>query len=181
MKKLIITLFTTLTIISCTQNDEIDQQLELNKHIKLKKNTSDISNDFFKMGVTNVIVKKESNTIEYNFNTKKNFFINGKSVDLSKYTFQFSNNFLTIKNHSYFKLSIVNNKPYVVSDMYTGIINYNNKLFTNTNFNILLFAMKEITTPYEQKFNSKQLLKYQIKDVGFGIPIICMLLVVVEV
>jgi hypothetical protein len=161
--KLTLGILTTLTIVfSCSNetdlmNNPITENLELNQKIQLNNTTTMVSNNFLNMGITEVVVENKSKIVLYKVKTQKTFYLNGENIDLSTYNIVVENNFISIKNDNSFKLSVYQNKPYVVSGSYSGFPK--SDFYSNKNFNILLFFMKEIITNDEFKLNSKTFLK----------------------
>ncbi len=158
--KFTVIMFTTLVVIfSCSENtDLIDtefnnlKKLELNQKIELKETSTNISNNFFNIGVTKIVVKNTSKHISYKAKTQKTFYMNGEIIDLSNYNVILEGNSLYLENDNSIKLSIYQGKPYVISNSYMGFPKERD--FSNKKFNILLLFMKEIVTKNEFKLNA---------------------------
>jgi hypothetical protein len=160
MKKIIVGLFSFLFIvvivISCNdsynENQKIDKY-ELDKLVSLKKSTDNVSDIFLNMGVTEINVSHESNSVVYNAKTEKDFNLNGENIDLSNYTVILKEGKISLISNPSFELTIYQNQPYIVSPSYTGftVEDY----FMDKDFNLLLLFMKEITTEIDCKISAQ--------------------------
>ncbi len=149
-------------VVSCNHDNIVNEnlaqneELELNIQNKLLESTSEVSSIFLNMGVTEINVTNMTTSKIYSFVDKKSFYINGESVNLSKYEIVLENNMIHLNTNDNLNLSIKNNKPYIVSDSYVGFPN--DRFYNSIDFNILLLTMNELITEVELKFDSNDFL-----------------------
>lgn len=89
---------------SCNESDSsIDENTILNnfeliENVKLHESTTFVSDDFLKMGVSKIIVNKNSEATIFKVKTEKSFILNGEMVNLSNFNIIFKNGMLYMKN-----------------------------------------------------------------------------------
>ncbi len=174
MKKITLTIVTLLAVLivfqSCRKEEENYKHLaynfnEITDRVALKTSTKRVSDIFFNAGVVEVLVsKRDKDKFIYNFQTKKYFYINGEKVDFKNIQIIFDKNFIYLKNDPKFKMSLIDNKPFVVSNNYVGFPKP--EFYHNSTFNILLLFLNEMITVGSDKEESE--IKIQNKNVDGG-------------
>jgi hypothetical protein len=158
-----------LLFASCNQNGENgtllqNSDFELNTKNKILATTSKVSIDIMNMSVTGInVVYKEKETI-YSFKSKKTFYLNGKNRNLSDYEIILANNTINLKTDNNLRLSMKDNKPYIISEKHVGFPN--ESFYISSEFNILLLVMKELVAELDLKFGSAEYLSNSLTKSG---------------
>ena len=165
-------LIVSILCYSCSQDDINSDKLnseffELNRNVTLKETTSNVSNLMLNMGVTAIKVSGTSNSTLFEFNTAKEFRMNGKSIDLSNYAVILENGKISLKSNSNLSLTLLNDQPYIISSEYSGFIK-SEDIFDKTDFNILLLFMKELVTDNSNKVDAKAIISTDLSQKTSG-------------
>lgn len=164
MRKLA-TLIITLSIVlyACSEDslntaDIKNEKFDLTERVVLNETTANVSNLFLNMGVTGVIVTKNSKSTLFEFETKKTFILNGNTINLSNYSVIFEDEMISLNSNRNLKLTLLNGQPYIIKPNHYGVINDDQDNFKSIEFNILMFFMKEMTTSKSLKIDTSYLL-----------------------
>lgn len=128
--------------------------------------TSFVSDLLFNLGVIGINITNNTESILYEFRTKKSFKFNGEFVNLSNYTILFENGMLSLDTNSELKLTLVDNQPYIIKPNYSGFLDNNSDNFRNLELNILLLFMKEMIITNDIKINTLELLDAEYSQRG---------------
>jgi len=183
MKKIIfglIATFSFLYLLSCSTDNDIEKENNINnsltfkttnyqlkEKITIEKTTSKVSQLFLNMGVVEVKVSERENLTEYGFTTKKMFGINGEGTDFKDYKITLYDGMISISSNSNIKLTILENKPYIITPSYEGFLN-SGKYIDDKNFNLLYLFMTELITPESSKTDASNINSVYSRGCSFG-------------
>ena len=183
MKKIIFGFIASLAlfnIVSCTTDNNIEKKNTINNSLAFNKTnyqlkdkitisqtTSKISQLFLNMGVVEVKVSKMENFIEYGFTTKKMFGINGEGTDFKDYKITLNDGMISISSNTNIKLTIFENKPYIITPTYEGFLN-SGEYINDKNFNLLYIFMNELITPESSKIDAGIIDNVYSRGCAFG-------------
>lgn len=183
MKKIgfgLIATFTFFYLLSCSTESNIEKDndinnsfsfkttnYQLNDKITIKKTTSKVSQLFLNMGVVEVKVTEKENLTEYSFTTKKMFGINGEGTDFKDYRINLCDGIISISSNSDIKLTILENKPYIITPSYEGYLKPG-EYIDDKNFNLLYLFMNELLTPESSKTDASNIDNVYSRGCSFG-------------
>ncbi|UZO79310.1 hypothetical protein NBT05_10040 [Aquimarina sp. ERC-38] len=150
-----------------TANNIENNNFELDTNLTLTKSTSKVSNVFYNMGVTNIKLVKESNSVLYKFQSVKPFITNGKLINISDYLIRFEKGMIYLQSNSDLKITLLNGKPYMQSSEYSGYINEETSP-NSVELKILLLFMREMTTSSKNKINAELVINDVEGKLGCG-------------
>lgn len=158
-KKSLILLICGLSLVNCSNSDSnlIEGISEVNpdlmSKITISKSTENVSTLFFNAGISSVNLEKHENVMFINANknnlskeTYSKILLNGIETELSEFEIILRDQFISLSNDLQTKLTLVNNKPYIVTKDYSGLIGEKPELLENQNVLVLLMFLNEIVT-----------------------------------
>lgn len=155
----LLVLFTVSNLfISCNtesfEDNSINQKkFELNSKNLLTKSSTLVSPLFLNMGVKSIKVIDHSDFLSYNFETVKLFGMNKENINFSDYTIILKDDLLFIESNPDLKLTILENRPYVITPIYEGFAE-DIGFFNQIDFNILWLFMNEMILSLENKIDA---------------------------
>lgn len=183
MKNTLILFFFLTLLSSCSQEDNNEKlknksfssssstfrttNYQLEEKITIAKTTSKISQLFLNMGVIEIKVNNLEEMIEYSFTTSKMFGINGEGTDYKNYKITLNEGMISISSNSNIKLTIIENKPYIITPSYEGFLN-SGEYINDKNFNLLYLFMNELITPETIKTDSSNIDSIYSRGCAFG-------------
>lgn len=154
---------------SCSKEEKLENtnyEFDLKTSVTVQDNTYLVSSLFFKMGVTNIIVKPDNGSYKYSCNAQKVFYFNGDLINLSDYELELKNDFLSISGVDSYMVSLVNGLPYIITPEYKGLLHDAEDIVFDNALFILLLYMNEITLS-ENKKGDFMIEKIDIKRCSF--------------
>lgn len=158
--KLSLLFFAFLIVFSCSKKEnEITQNLVFNElKITLTESTNYVSSLFINMGVTKIVVGNSKDELTFKCLSEKSFFLNSDEINLSDYEVTLNDNILSLKSCDSYKISMLNNEPYLITPIYEGYLSNVGEFIKNKEIVVLFIYLKEITTETNLKINSLSVL-----------------------
>lgn len=154
-------LLLTISLFNCSDSNDLEvqnQQFDLENQLQVRSSTESVSPLFFQAGISKIEVSKIDNSIVFMpSNTTeqrhglKNILLNGHSVLLSDYVVRLENGALYLNDQKDLQMTLKGDKPYLISDMYTGYLEDNNELLLDKNVSVLFTFLNELIISQDQK------------------------------
>jgi len=113
--------------------------------ITVTNSTSLISESFFNMGVSRILVKNNSDEVTYNFVASKTFVLDDTHVHFSTKEFLLKDNFVSEINNPEYAVTLYNNQIYLRTPEKEDLLSKFENIERNENVHILLLFLNEIT------------------------------------
>lgn len=143
----------------------IEKKTTFHNRKLIDQTTSKLSKTFLDFGVKTITVTENNNSLIYDFETVKNFHLNGESINFSDFRIVYENEFVFLDNGSNLKLKIVDDEIFVESDSYTGVVDKND-FFENREFNLLFFFLQELIIEDIDKIDFQDYVDQHSSQVG---------------
>ncbi len=159
MKKLILTTLSLGLLLipySCSNEEKVSLDenhpiSELGPKIQVNETTLLVSDLFFKMGVSKIEVQSENGIISYTLRTERPFYMDGELVNFADYDIFYFNDALSLAENQEYKISFLNDEPYISSPNYNGKLSEINEENINKKVAIMSLFMREITMDFKEK------------------------------
>lgn len=118
---------------------------DLSSKITVNTTTSIISEMFFNMGVSRILVATTPSETKYNLVASKTFTLDGEAIHFSTKEFLLSDNFISEAQHPEYAMASYNNEIYLRYQGKEDLLSKFENLEKDVNVHILLLFLNEIT------------------------------------
>lgn len=122
-----------------------DGESDLSSKITVNTSTSIISEMFFNMGVSRILVENTANGFKYNLVASKTFTLDGEPTHFSTKEFLLKDNFISEVQHPEYAMTFYNNEIYLRFNGKEDLLSKFENLEKDVNVHILLLFLNEIT------------------------------------